>query len=118
MGVGRALVEARVGIESQKARGPRSIVVRVAVTNGVCGRVVMWVLREPFEAVNIVCVRRRRVECIVSGRIGWQGRHELVKNVRMCGSRCLTKSLSSVAKRRISQYWGNVTANASVKGRQ
>lgn len=64
-GVGRALVEARVGIESQKARGPRSIVVRVAVTNGVCGRVVMWVRREPFEAVNVVCVRQARVECVV-----------------------------------------------------
>lgn len=57
VGVGRAFVEARVGIESQKARGPRSIVVPVAVTDGFCGRVVMWVLREPFEAVKVVSVR-------------------------------------------------------------
>lgn len=58
VGVGKALVEARVGIESQKARGPRSIVVRVAVTDGVCGRVVMWVRREPFETAKVVCVRQ------------------------------------------------------------
>lgn len=55
--VGRALVNARVGIESQKARGPKSIVVRVAATDGVCWRVAMWVLREPFETVDVVCVR-------------------------------------------------------------
>lgn len=84
--VGRALVEARVGIESQKARGPRSIVVRVAVTNGVCGRVVMWVLREPFEAVNGVCAPGLEWSVLSSGRIGWQGRHELVKSVRTSGS--------------------------------
>ena len=38
VGLGKASVAARVGIESQKARGPKSIVVRVAVRNGVCGR--------------------------------------------------------------------------------
>ena len=86
MGEAEALAVTRAGIESQKARGPRDMVIvgKPAAINCVCGRVVMYGRREPFGyIVWFVIMRRARSTSSSSGGIRTGGRHESAR-VRRC----------------------------------
>lgn len=108
VGVGSAVVVARVGIESQKALAPSSIVDRLlAVTKVMDGRVLMCIPREPFESNGLICEAPGAVSSTFSSRrIRRSGRHELAKSVQIPGSRVSDKSRSVVAKRKVLQSAG------------